>query len=45
MIRRAAPLPAPSRMLGNTVAYTETWLVDRSGRFQLDTLSEGQLGE
>jgi periplasmic protein TonB len=45
MIRRVSPLPAPTRMPGSTVAYTETWLMDRSGRFQLDTLSEGQLGE
>ncbi len=44
MIRRVLPLPSPVRMAGG-VAYTETWLMDRSGRFQLDTLSEGQLGE
>jgi protein TonB len=25
------------------VQYVDTWLWDRSGRFQLDTLSEGQL--
>lgn len=43
MIRRVQPLPSPARIAGG-VAYTETWLVDRSGRFQLDTLSEGQLG-
>jgi len=23
--------------------YTDIWLVDKSGRFQLDTLTEGQL--
>ena len=39
MVRAAAPFPAPSR----TVTYTDTWLWDRSGRFQLDTLTEGQL--
>jgi hypothetical protein len=40
MIRQAAPFPRPSR-LGH-VKYTDVWLVDRTGRFQLDTLSEGQ---
>jgi hypothetical protein len=25
------------------VTYTDTWLWDKSGRFQLDTLTEGQL--
>lgn len=41
MIKRAQPLPAPARMNGG-VRYTEVWLVDASGRFQLDTLTEGQ---
>ena len=41
MIRKASPLPAPARL--GTVKYTETWLVDKSGKFQLDTLTEGQL--
>ena len=41
MIRAASPLPAPQRMGGTR--YTDVWLVDRSGRFQLDTLTEGQL--
>lgn len=40
MIQRAGPYPAPARM-GETV-YTDIWLVDKSGRFQLDTLTEGQ---
>ena len=39
MVRRAAPFPAP----GAAVTYTDTWLWDKSGRFQLDTLTEGQL--
>lgn len=39
-VRRAAPYPAPVRM--GKVTYTETWLWDQSGRFQLDTLTEGQ---
>lgn len=43
MVRSAAPFPAPVRMGG--VIYTDVWLWDRSGRFQLDTLTEGQLSE
>jgi len=39
-VRQAEPFPAPRRLGG--VVYTETWLWDRSGRFQLDTLTEGQ---
>jgi hypothetical protein len=39
--RQAAPYPAPVRM--GRVVYTDTWLWDQSGRFQLDTLTEGQL--
>jgi protein TonB len=39
--RLAAPYPAPARM--GRVTYTETWLWDKSGNFQLDTLTEGQL--
>jgi hypothetical protein len=40
-VRAAAPFPAPQRM--GTVVYTDTWLWHKSGRFQLDTLTEGQL--
>ncbi|WP_417283560.1 hypothetical protein [Comamonas sp.] len=39
-VRSAAPFPAPARM--GQVVYTDTWLWDKSGRFQLDTLTEGQ---
>ena len=39
-VRAAAPFPAPARM--GRVTYIDTWLWDRSGRFQLDTLTEGQ---
>jgi hypothetical protein len=39
-IRNAAPFPAPARM--GKVVYTDTWLWHKSGRFQLDTLTEGQ---
>jgi periplasmic protein TonB len=40
-VRAAAPFPAPARM--GHVVYTDTWLWHKSGRFQLDTLTEGQL--
>ena len=40
-VRHAAPYPAPVRM--GRVTYTDTWLWHKSGRFQLDTLTEGQL--
>ena len=39
-VREAAPYPAPVRM--GQVVYTDTWLWDKSGNFQLDTLTEGQ---
>ena len=41
-IRAAEPFPAPVNM-GGYGAYVDTWLWDKSGRFQLDTLTEGQL--
>jgi hypothetical protein len=41
MVRQAAPYPVPVRM--GQVTYTDTWLWDKSGKFQLDTLTEGQL--
>jgi hypothetical protein len=42
MVRRAAPYPAPASMPGATVRFTETWFVDKSGLFQLFSLTEGQ---
>jgi protein TonB len=39
-VRAAAPYPAPARM--GKVVWTDTWLWHKSGRFQLDTLTEGQ---
>lgn len=39
-VRAAAPFPVPSRM--GKVTYVDTWLWDKSGNFQLDTLTEGQ---
>ncbi len=40
-VRAAAPFPVPARM--GRVTYTDTWLWDKAGQFQLDTLTEGQL--
>jgi protein TonB len=40
-VRAAAPYPVPTRM--GRVTYTDVWLWDKSGQFQLDTLTEGQL--
>jgi periplasmic protein TonB len=39
-VRSAAPFPAPARL--GKVVYTDTWLWHKSGKFQLDTLTEGQ---
>lgn len=40
MVRAAAPYPAPAHL--GQVTWTDVWLWDKSGRFQLDTLTEGQ---
>jgi len=40
LVREAAPFPAPQHLA--QVTYTDVWLWDKSGRFQLDTLTEGQ---
>ena len=40
LVRAAAPYPAPVHM--GSVTYTEIWLWDKSGHFQLDTLTQGQ---
>ena len=42
LIRRAAPFPAPVKMPGGTVKFTETFFVDKSGLFQAFSLTEGQ---
>jgi periplasmic protein TonB len=39
-IRQASPFPAPNKL--GKVVYTDTWLWHKSGKFQLDTLTEGQ---
>ena len=40
MVRQASPFPVPTRL--GKVVYTDTWLWHASGKFQLDTLTEGQ---
>jgi hypothetical protein len=40
-VRQAAPYPVPMKM--GRVTYTDTWLWHKSGLFQLDTLTEGQM--
>jgi periplasmic protein TonB len=40
MIKAAGPFPAPANL--GSVTYTDIWLVNKNGRFQLDTLTEGQ---
>lgn len=44
LVQAAAPFPAPQHLRHGEVmvSYTETWLWDASGKFQLHTLSEGQ---
>ena len=42
MVKRAAPFPAPAKMAGGIVKYTETYFVDKSGLFQAFSLTEGQ---
>lgn len=39
-IKAASPFPAPTKL--GKVVYTDTWLWHKSGKFQLDTLTEGQ---
>jgi hypothetical protein len=38
-VRAAAPYPVPARL--GRVTYSDVWLWDKSGQFQLDTLTEG----
>jgi protein TonB len=40
LIREASPLPSPGKLGPHT--YVDTWLWDKSGQFQLDTLTLGQ---
>ena len=45
LVQAAAPFPMPQHLHQGEVmvSYTDTWLWDASGKFQLHTLSEGQL--
>ncbi|MEY8688937.1 MAG: hypothetical protein AB9M53_03535 [Leptothrix sp. (in: b-proteobacteria)] len=43
LLERAQPLPRPAAT--GRATYVDVWLVDQSGRFQLDTLTEGQLDQ
>ncbi len=40
LIREASPLPSPGKLGAHT--YVDTWLWDKGGNFQLDTLTKGQ---
>jgi hypothetical protein len=40
MVRASAPYPLPKNL--SQVTYTDVWLWHKSGKFQLDTLTEGQ---
>jgi len=39
-VRLAAPYPVPAHL--GKVVYSDVWLWHKSGKFQLDTLTEGQ---
>lgn len=40
MVKDASPYPAPVKL--GKITYMETWLYDKSSRWQIDILSEGQ---
>ncbi|OYU13794.1 MAG: hypothetical protein CFE38_00795 [Comamonadaceae bacterium PBBC1] len=40
LVKAAAPYPVPQNL--SQVTYTDVWLWHKSGKFQLDTLTEGQ---
>ncbi len=40
MVKASAPYPIPKNL--SQVTYTDVWLWHKSGKFQLDTLTEGQ---
>lgn len=42
LIRGASPFPAPRQLGEGGTVWREIWLVDKSGRFQVDSLTEGQ---
>ncbi len=40
LVKATSPLPSPGKLGGHT--YVDTWLWDKSGKFQLDSLTLGQ---
>lgn len=40
LIKATSPLPSPGKLGGHT--YVDTWLWDKSGKFQIDSLTLGQ---
>jgi hypothetical protein len=42
LVRNAEPYPIPSASQ-NDIKFTETWLWHENGKFQLRTLTEGQI--
>ena len=40
LIKAASPLPDPGKLGGHT--YVDTWLWDKSGKFQIDSITLGQ---
>jgi hypothetical protein len=40
LIKATSPLPNPGKLGGHT--YVDTWLWDKSGKFQIDSLTLGQ---
>ena len=42
LLRQVAQFPVPARLARARATYKEIWLVDKSGKFQVDTLTEGQ---
>lgn len=40
LVKASSPLPSPGKLGGHT--YVDTWLWDKSGNFQLDSLTLGQ---
>ncbi|MET3496071.1 hypothetical protein [Variovorax boronicumulans] len=40
LIKATSPLPSPGKLGGHT--YVDTWLWDKSGKFQLDSITLGQ---
>jgi periplasmic protein TonB len=44
LIQRASPFPPPAALTsgGKAAVYREIWLVDKTGKFQVDSLTEGQ---